>query len=196
MGNNQQTVNSTYDDPRSDLALSAPVRRGLLQYVSIYIPPLQPSGSQHSFQIPMTSSQSQLLKSFDPFATHPFTNGSGLQPQPPKPSQYPIPIPSPRRPSAFLPTYSQYYGNSTQSPSSSTSSESSMPSKSPPFPIHAPQPRQGPLVPNPSTSPASPPQPIFVPFRKDTSSPELVLKKKAATTKNRGTQTPSTSQKS
>lgn len=35
------------------------------------------------------------LSSFNPFATHPFTNNSGLAPQPPRPSKYPHPIPSP-----------------------------------------------------------------------------------------------------
>lgn len=35
------------------------------------------------------------LSSFNPFATHSFTNNSGLAPQPPKPSKYPHPIPSP-----------------------------------------------------------------------------------------------------
>ncbi|KAF9452262.1 hypothetical protein P691DRAFT_805145 [Macrolepiota fuliginosa MF-IS2] len=142
----------------------------------------------------MTSSQSQLLDSFDPFATHPFTNGSGLVPQPPKPSQYPIPIPSPRRPSAFSPTYSQY--NEDYTKPSSSSSDSSVSSASPSSPVYAPQPRRKPVSTSPSRSPTSPVQPIFVPFRKDTSSPELVLKKKAPATKNASTQAPPTSRKS
>ncbi|KAI0035961.1 hypothetical protein K488DRAFT_42205 [Vararia minispora EC-137] len=36
----------------------------------------------------MTESQSP-LSSFDPFATHPFTNNQGLMPHPPPPSKYP-----------------------------------------------------------------------------------------------------------
>ncbi|KXN82574.1 hypothetical protein AN958_02425 [Leucoagaricus sp. SymC.cos] len=142
----------------------------------------------------MTSTTSQLLESFDPFATHPFTNGSGVVPQPPKPSQYPIPKPSQRRSSAFSPTYSQYYEDYTQPPPS-TSPNPSVSSNSLSSPIYAPQPRRRPVGNSPSRSPTSPTQPIFVPFRKD-SSPELVLKKKTPTTKNSGTQTPATSQQS
>ncbi|KAL9714785.1 hypothetical protein Ac2012v2_001445 [Leucoagaricus gongylophorus] len=134
----------------------------------------------------MSSSHSQILNSFDPHAIHPFTNGSGLVPQPPKPSQYPIPIPSPRRPSAFSPTYSQYYDDYTQS--SPSSLNSSVFSNFPSSPSHTPRPM--------SSSPSrSPYQPIFVPFRQDTSSPDLVLKKKAPLTRSTGTQTSTTSQK-
>ncbi|KAL0953466.1 hypothetical protein HGRIS_004698 [Hohenbuehelia grisea] len=42
----------------------------------------------------MTSSP--LLNNFDPFATHPFTNNSGVMPEPPKPSHLPNASPYPR----------------------------------------------------------------------------------------------------
>ncbi|KAF5386891.1 hypothetical protein D9615_001881 [Tricholomella constricta] len=111
-----------------------------------------------------------ILASFDPFATHPFTNGSGLVPEPPMPSQYPILIPSPRNrsrlPSAF--------------PASSldtSASSSSPPAGSPQTPPHvkAPEPRR--IL--SSNSQPSVTRPIFVPFRQETSSPDLVLKKKS-----------------
>lgn len=90
--------------------------------------------------------RSHLLDSFDPFATHPFTNNSGLKPLPPSPSLSPVLMPS------DLPT-----------------SSSSAPN------LHTSQP-----VPLPSSPQATTP-PIFVPYRRDTSSPELVLRKKPAT---------------
>ncbi|KAG9226435.1 hypothetical protein CCMSSC00406_0003314 [Pleurotus cornucopiae] len=96
--------------------------------------------------------QSSLLDSFDPFATHPFTNISGVIPQPPAPSRYAIP----QRPRA-----------STSQTSSAASSPSSSQGSSPT--LQSPQPR-------PFAS--SPPQPVFVPFRQESSSPDLVLKKK------------------
>ncbi|EKM83022.1 hypothetical protein AGABI1DRAFT_125499 [Agaricus bisporus var. burnettii JB137-S8] len=138
----------------------------------------------------MTSSNSQILESFDPFATHPFTNGSGLIPQPPKPSQYPIPIPSPRQSSSYSPCRE---GGSNPASASSTSS---MTSGSPSSPPTAPQPRRHPASTSlPRFSTSSSHQPIFVPFRKETSSPDLVLRKKVpvSTAKSVGTQTPSTS---
>lgn len=142
----------------------------------------------------MPSSDSQILESFDPFATHPFTNGSGLMPRPPKPSQYPIPIPSPRQTSTFSSSYSP-----PTSQSASTSPTSSMTSCSPSSPPTAPQPRRHPTSTSPPRFPtSSSQQPIFVPFRKETSSPDLVLKRKVpvSTAKSVGTQTPSTSQPS
>jgi hypothetical protein len=147
----------------------------------------------------MSSSVSQILDDFDPHAIHPFTNGSGLAPPAPKPSQYPIPIPSPRRPYAFSPTYSQYYDSSDYKqspPSTSPDSSTSVSSNTSSSPAYAPQPRRRPTSNSPSRSPTSPTQPIFVPFRQDTSSPDLVLKKKAPMTKSASTQTPATSQKS
>lgn len=109
--------------------------------------------------------RSPLLDSFDPFAIHPFTNNSGLTPLPPLPSLYPLPIPS-------QPTYP---GLPTSSSSTQTiNSISSMPNiqNTPSFF----QPQSQP-VPLPKASPSRSP-PIFVPYRRDTSSPDLVLKKK------------------
>ena len=101
-----------------------------------------------------------LLESFDPFAVHPFTNNSGLLPNPPRPSLYPLPIRS-------LPNCS-----SSQPPSPRSPSPDSF------IPIQAPQPH------NPSsallgTFTPSPRKPIFVVFKPERSSPELedILKK-------------------
>ncbi|KAF7796750.1 hypothetical protein EIP86_007933 [Pleurotus ostreatoroseus] len=96
-----------------------------------------------------------LLSSFDPLAVHPFTNNSGLLPQPTPPSQYPQAIPSP------------------------ASSTHSTPSSSPtPGLVHAPQPK----APSPQRRAGHPARaPVFVPFRPERSSPELdeiLLKKK------------------
>lgn len=183
-----------YDDPRSDRLLPRPGGPG---------PTLEPSYlykssfilSSHPAHNTMTSSHSQILNSFDPHAVHPFTNGSGLAPQPPRPSQFPIPIPPPRRPSAFSPTYSQYPDEYKQSPPSS-SPNSSVSSNSPSSPVYAPQPQRRPTSASPPRSQTAPSQPLFVPFRQETSSPDLVLKKKTLTTKSAGTQTSATSRKS
>ncbi|KAF9533442.1 hypothetical protein CPB83DRAFT_845268 [Crepidotus variabilis] len=133
------------------------------------------------------------LGSFDPFATHPFTNGSGLTQRPPLPTSYPVPIPSSH--------VRNYHGNSTRhdgypalsSSSDSTSSFnsfSSSPSSShDTTPIHSPLPSR-PILGSPaSSSLSSSPAPsnpstrqIFVPFRKDASSPDLVLKKRSPPT--------------
>ena len=95
------------------------------------------------------------LASFDPLAVHPFTNSSGLLPQPTPPSQYPHLLTSP------------------------ATSNGSSPSSSPtPGLVHAPQPRlASPGVKKSHSARA----PIFVPFRPERSSPELdeiLLKKK------------------
>jgi len=121
--------------------------------------------------------RSPLLDSFDPFATHPFTNNSGLTPPPPLPSLYPS-IHS-QTTLDIIPTSS----SSTQTVNSLSSSlniqnsPSSSPNiqNTPSFPHLQKQP-----VPLPSSSPATPSRspPIFVPYRRDTSSPDLVLKKK------------------
>ncbi|KAI0781311.1 N-terminal glutamine amidase-domain-containing protein [Trametes elegans] len=97
-----------------------------------------------------------VLSSFDPLATHPFTNNSGLMPKPSQPSQYPHPSPSK--------TASATGG---QGPIILTTT-----------PVHAPQPKRA--VPKSSSSA---PKPIFVPFRPERSSPDLediLLKKKFA----------------
>jgi len=97
--------------------------------------------------------------SFDPFATHPFTNNSGVPPQPPQPYPYPRPIPSGQlshgHPAAYTPP-----------------APSSLPTAKTPAPLHAPQPHRGP-------QPGSR-QHVFEPFRVDRSSPDLkdVLAKK------------------
>ena len=61
-------------------------------------------------------------------------------------------------------------------------------SNSPSSPVIAPRPMSS----SPSRSPC---QPIFVPFRQDTSSPDLILKKKVPLTRSASTQTPTTIQK-
>ena len=100
-----------------------------------------------------------VLSSFDPLATHPFTNNSGLLPKPAAPSQYPHPHPSP---SKAVPTAN----GASQGPIILTTA-----------PVHAPQPKRAPA----QKSSSSGPKPIFVPFRPERSSPELediLLKKK------------------
>ena len=124
---------------------------------------------------------SPLLESFDPFATHPFTNGCGVLPQPPPPSLYAIPIPSSHSKPIGL---SKYPDLSTSA--SSISSSNSTQSLNFTTPLLSPQPQR----PSPSSSatPSSPPgRQIFVPFRKDTSSPDLVLKKKPVRRSNDST---------
>lgn len=83
------------------------IRRGpLLKYK--YPPPIflghsstSSSSSFHShrhFNFPKLSMPlpplPTLLEGFDPFATHPFTNGSGVIPPPHQPSQYSFPVPA------------------------------------------------------------------------------------------------------
>jgi len=94
------------------------------------------------------------LRSFDPFAIHPFTNSSGVIPPPPLPSQYPT-----HTPSVNMHSYTVQ----------------GTPSSQPPSPLYAPQPRH--VMTSPSTPSMA--KPIFVPFRKDSASPDLVLKKKS-----------------
>ncbi|KAG9223763.1 hypothetical protein CCMSSC00406_0004896 [Pleurotus cornucopiae] len=104
--------------------------------------------SQHTldFDVFDKMTTSSLLNNFDPFATHPFTNTSGIMPEPPRPSQhtssYPATAYQPSQPSRNL---SQQQGT--------------------------------PRSPNGQAT-----QPIFVPFRQDTSSPDLsqILKKKSS----------------
>ncbi|EAU88228.1 hypothetical protein CC1G_03900 [Coprinopsis cinerea okayama7 len=109
------------------------------------------------------------LGSFDPFATHPFTNGSGIIPQAPYPSQYPMQFASAQRQSQTYYPSSPPTHYSSYAPSS-TSSGASTPSTSPSTPLYSPRPHRA----SPSNA-----KPIFVPFqRSDASSPELVLKKK------------------
>ncbi|KAL0947066.1 hypothetical protein HGRIS_013207 [Hohenbuehelia grisea] len=105
--------------------------------------------------------QTSLLDSFDPFATHPFTNNCGLVPQPPQSAPYPTSLFSlPRR--SHMPSKPQASSpSSTQAPSKGMSSPK------------APQPRYA----------SSAPQPIFEPYRRETSTPDLVLKKKFSSAK-------------
>ena len=116
--------------------------------------------------------QSPLLNSFDPLATHPFTNNSGLAPRPPQPSKYPNPTPSPSHQSHFPATFPTSPAQSA-SPSSPPAAQS---------PLKSPQPRR--REPGSPRTLHSPTRPIFVPFRQETSSPELVLKKKSASESN------------
>ncbi|KZS99001.1 hypothetical protein SISNIDRAFT_447831 [Sistotremastrum niveocremeum HHB9708] len=100
----------------------------------------------------------QVLKSFDPFATHPFTNSAGVTPQPNLPSH---------------PTY-----HLTRPVNSSRSNDSS----SHPSSAYSP-PAQGGSIRAPQPVPAGQ-QPIFTPFRPDRVTPDLpdVLAKKSGTT--------------
>lgn len=104
--------------------------------------------------------------SFDPFATHPFTNNSGVPPQPPQPYPYPRPIPSTQlAQSAYAPP-----------------APSSLPSAhTPGAALHAPQPQRA-SRPQQPTAAAMRQQPVFEPFRLERSSPDLkdVLAKKGA----------------
>ncbi|KAI0648247.1 hypothetical protein C8Q79DRAFT_954503 [Trametes meyenii] len=98
-----------------------------------------------------------VLASFDPLATHPFTNNSGLLPKPAAPSQYPHASPA-KHP----------HNSASQGPIILTTT-----------PLHAPQPKRT----SPMKSNSSAPKPIFVPFRPERSSPDLediLLKKKFA----------------
>ncbi|KAI0831761.1 N-terminal glutamine amidase-domain-containing protein [Trametes gibbosa] len=98
-----------------------------------------------------------VLKSFDPLATHPFTNNSGLLPKPVAPSQYPHHSPSKAAPAS---------NGVSQGPIILSTN-----------PVHAPQPKR---APQPKSS-SSQHKPIFVPFRPERSSPDLediLLKKK------------------
>lgn len=102
-----------------------------------------------------------LLDSFDPFATHPFTNNSGLAPRPPQPSQYPA---SPPQKHNF--------------PSPQSAPSSSPPATQNHSPVKAPQPR---IPPPGSPNTSNSPRPIFVPFKQERSSPDLgdIVKKKS-----------------
>ncbi|KAH6918995.1 hypothetical protein BKA70DRAFT_37496 [Coprinopsis sp. MPI-PUGE-AT-0042] len=100
------------------------------------------------------------LASFDPFANHPFTNGSGLMPEAPYGSAYPMQFAAARAPKS-------YYPSPASSPAHSGSSTPSSRGQS--TPLYSPQAHHGSS------------KPIFVPYsRSDASSPELVLRKKAA----------------
>ncbi|KAK7689132.1 hypothetical protein QCA50_007823 [Cerrena zonata] len=96
-----------------------------------------------------------VLSSFDPLATHPFTNNSGLLPKPAAPSKYPLPL------------------HTARSNAQATSA---------PIPIHAPQPSRTTPSKN-SKSSGGTRGPIFVPYRPERSSPELediLLRKKVS----------------
>ncbi|TCD65623.1 hypothetical protein EIP91_002428 [Steccherinum ochraceum] len=101
-----------------------------------------------------------VLASFDPLATHPFTNNSGLLPKPTPPSKYPLPMSS-----------SVKTGSNMSAPSKQKSS----------IPLHAPQPQSHTQRTSPNKS--STKGPIFVPFRPDRASPDLddiLLKKRVS----------------
>ncbi|PCH38455.1 hypothetical protein WOLCODRAFT_43048, partial [Wolfiporia cocos MD-104 SS10] len=106
------------------------------------------------------------LASFDPLATHPFTNNSGLLPVPAQPSQFPHPLPSPLRTEhTELPAPAK--------PGTATT---------PPPTLRAPKPRAPPMAKSKSAM-SAPRRPIFVPFRPERSSPELdeiLLKKRVS----------------
>lgn len=92
-----------------------------------------------------------VLSSFDPLATHPFTNNSGLLPKPAPPSQFP---------------HASKAAHTSHGPIILTTT-----------PLQAPQPKRA----SPAKSNSSAPKPVFVPFRPERSSPDLediLLKKK------------------
>jgi len=109
-----------------------------------------------------------VLASFDPLATHPFTNNSGLMPKPAAPSKYPHPAPSHAK--STMPMTTQP-NTRPRTPTQHNKSN---------VHIHAPQPTR--------SSPAKQSShhsrgPIFVPFRPERSSPELddiLLRKKVS----------------
>ncbi|TFK72182.1 hypothetical protein BDN72DRAFT_836575 [Pluteus cervinus] len=117
---------------------------------------------------------SSVLEGFDPFATHPFTNGNGVLPPPPQPSQYSFPIPStqkfPQADTSGNPPLSSSYSSQSSSSGSVASMNSNASS-----PSHSST-SSSPLIHTSSPPPRAQP-PIFVPFRQDSSSPDLVLKK-------------------
>lgn len=105
-----------------------------------------------------------ILATFDPLATHPFTNGSGLLPKPAQPSKYPRPVPPVLR--AGVPPPAQQPAQRPTDPSKNAAS------------IHSPQPKRSTPKPSPNTR-----GPIFVPFRPERSSPDLddiLLRKKVS----------------
>lgn len=132
-------------------------------------------GSQHPHQLPHTSppmaqqSSSSVLKAFDPFACHPFTNNNVLDrcPPPTMPSKYPHPVPTSNQYTAGTPAHMQ---TPRQSPTNNT--------------IHSPEPRRPITLVNShqsSNSAQRQPKPIFTPFHQDRYSPELdeiLLRKK------------------
>ncbi|EMD34456.1 hypothetical protein CERSUDRAFT_117310 [Gelatoporia subvermispora B] len=98
------------------------------------------------------------LTSFDPLATHPFTNNSGLLPKPVAPSQFPHHVP-------------------VAAKSPHTSSASRAPAHA--APIQSPTPKRGASA---KSGPGAA-KPIFTPFRPERSSPDLddiLLKKKVS----------------
>ncbi|KAF8959079.1 hypothetical protein BDZ97DRAFT_1610119, partial [Flammula alnicola] len=125
--------------------------------------------------------QSPLLDSFDPFATHPFTNNSGVVAQPPMPSIYPLLVPSSFVQSTGENTYSNLATLTSPIPISRSTKSSTQNSSSP---MHSPQPQRYHSPSSSPTTPTSPTRHVFVPFRKDTSSPDLVLKKKSPSYNN------------
>ncbi|KAH9929646.1 hypothetical protein B0H21DRAFT_826181 [Amylocystis lapponica] len=104
----------------------------------------------------MSKVSQPVLSSFDPLATHPFTNNSGLLPMPTPPSSFPHPISSAYNTSSIDPKQSTY--------------------------MYAPQPKHA-SPSQKSKANAGGPRPIFVPFRPERSSPELddiLLKKRVS----------------
>ncbi len=130
--------------------------------------------TSYEYQRKMAQAPKPLPDSFNPFATHPFTNGSGVVPRPPPPT-YQVHIPSSHARTYYAETMAPEalaLSTSMESTSSISSSNSNASSQST-TPLHSPKPsRIAPFAP-PATA-----RQIFVPFRKDASTPELVLKKR------------------
>lgn len=91
------------------------------------------------------------LASFDPLATHPFTNNSGLMPKPVAPSKYPHPVPS------ILPTHAAHA-----------------------VPMHAPQPKRSPQTAQSGRGARGPIFVPFRPERSSPDLDDILLKKKVA----------------
>lgn len=128
-----------------------------------------PRSSTHTTSNTLLTMSQIVPSSFDPFATHPFTNNSGIPPQAPQPYPYPRPIPS---------AHQQQQQANAGKPNPAQAS--SLPTAQTPMTMHAPQPQRA--RPNASGTPAQTRQPVFEPFKLDRSSPDLkdVLAKKSS----------------
>ena len=114
--------------------------------------PLPTHTQPHPLHLAMA--QPHTLKSFNPFITHPFTNGSALKshPSPAKPSEHPRPIPT------------QYTANAQ--------GQTTRVSSATPSTVHSPQPTR-PITLAKQQSAQRHPKPFFEPFQQDRSSPDL-----------------------
>ncbi|KAH7922830.1 hypothetical protein BV22DRAFT_987352, partial [Leucogyrophana mollusca] len=100
------------------------------------------------------------LGSFNPFASHPFTNGSGIIPPPPIPSAYALPTKMPGK--EDITAHEARDSGASKAPPPVAVSHI-------PTSIQAPKPRRHihRSLPNQCT------EPVFIPFRPEKASPEL-----------------------